>query len=204
MVISFGRRHIFAALSGILGSLALAISFNPSVAAFTASIANSNSAGSGTVSLQETSGATVCNSTDGGSISTNSATCTTINKYGGNLAMVPGQAVTTTVTFTNAGTSPIQNFTLTPGSCTQSTNGTVNGTAIDLCSKLQLTIASGATTVFSGTATSFAASPAISLAAPLAAGGTQSYTFTVTLDSAAGNTYQGLKASQPMTWSASN
>ncbi|MEA5455153.1 hypothetical protein SPF06_10515 [Sinomonas sp. JGH33] len=146
----------------------------------------------------------MCNSTDGGSISTNAATCTTINKYGGNLAMVPSQAVATTATFTNTGTSPIQTFTLTPGSCTQSNNGTANGTATDFCSKLQLTVTSGATTVFSGTAASFAASSAISLATPLAAGATQSYTFTVTLDSAAGNTYQGLKASQPMTWSASS
>jgi hypothetical protein len=79
----------------------------------------------------------------------------------------------------------------------------VSGSATDFCSKLQLQIVSGATTVFSGTADSFSSASAISLV-PLNAGDSQSYTFTVTLNSTADNTYQGLKASQPITWSASS
>lgn len=179
---------------------------SPALAAFTASIENSmNGAGSGTVSLQESlNTTTVCNSTDGGTISTNSATCTNINEYGGSLVMVPGQSVATTVTLTNTGTAPVSIFSLTPGACTQSANGTVNGSATDFCSKLDLTIVSGTASVFSGTATTFAASAPITLTTPLAAGASQTYTVTVTLDSTAGNTYQGLKAVQPMTWTASS
>ncbi|NUP75239.1 MAG: hypothetical protein HOQ07_11420 [Sinomonas sp.] len=200
-------RIAFAALGGVAASALLAVAMSPALAAFTASIANSaNGAGSGTISLQETSGSAVCNSTDGGSISVNSATCTSINKYGGDMTMVPGQSVATSVTLTNTGTSPVSVFTLTPGACTQSANGTVNGSATDFCSKLQLAVVSGTTTLFSGTAEQFAArsSSPVALTVPLAAGASQTYTFTVTLDSAAGNTYQGLKAAQSMTWTASS
>ncbi|MGN6406662.1 hypothetical protein [Sinomonas sp.] len=194
-----------AALWGVFASLVLAGSMSPAVAAFTASITNSaNTAGSGTISLQESSGSSVCSSTDGGGISTNSATCSTINKYGGDLAMLPGDSTATTVTLTNTGSASISAFTLTPGTCTQSANGSVSGRATDFCSKLQLQIVSGASTVFSGTADTFSSAPPISLVTPLNAGDSQSYTFTVTLDSSADNTYQGLKASQPITWSASS
>jgi hypothetical protein len=118
--------------------------------------------------------------------------------------MLPGGSKATTVTLTNTGSASISAFTLTPGTCVQSANGSVSGSATDFCSKLQLQIVSGTTTLFSGTADSFSSSSPISLATPLAAGASQSYTFTVTLASSADNTYQGLKASQPMTWSASS
>ena len=40
----------------------------------------------------------------------------------------------------------------------------------------------------------------ISLATPVAAGEQRSYTFSVSLDTSAGNTYQGQRATQPLVW----
>ena len=50
------------------------------------------------------------------------------------------------------------------------------------------------------TLTAFNTAGAVTLAAPIAPNITVTYVFTVTFDSTAGNTYQGLSASQPMTW----
>ena len=77
------------------------------------------------------------------------------------------------------------------------TVGTTNGTASDLCDKIKVKITTGATTVYDGTAASFTSVQAL---APLAAGVSATYTFAVSLDSSATNSYQGLQASQPLTW----
>jgi hypothetical protein len=187
-------------IAGGVSSLVLALGMSPTFSAFTASILNdTNTAGSGTLTMQETTGATlICNSTDGGSVSTNTATCATINKYGGNLAMVPGQTVSTTINIKNTGTIAASSFSVTPGTCTQATNGTVNGTAVDLCAKINVVVTSGVTPVYTGTAAGF--TTAVALAAPVAPGASVPFTFAVTLASSAGNTYQGLKVSQPITW----
>ena len=149
----------------------LASSMNGSLAAFTASI--TNTAGSGTVIMQEANGGIICNSTDAtGGVSSNSATCATINKYGGNLAMVPNQTVTTSITIKNTGTAPAATFTLNPGVCAQATNGSVNGTALDFCTKVNVKITVGGATpaVYTGTAAALTAP--IALAAPVAPGAT--------------------------------
>lgn len=203
-----GRRvAVPAVIAGGIGSLLLAFSMTPTFSALSAAITNSvDTAGTGTLSMQESIGSSpVCNSTDGGSISTNSATCATINKYGGNLAMVPGQTATTSITIKNTGTVSASSFSLTPSACVQSNNGTVNGSAQDLCSKMNVVISSGSTTVFSGTAAGLNSGGAVNLLSKLsmsgvAAGATVPFTFAVTLDSSAGNTYQGLQISQPLTW----
>lgn len=153
-------------------------------------------------------GSTVCNSTDSGTASTNNATCATINKYGGSAALVPGQTVTTAITIKNTGSVSATAFKLTPAACVQSQSGTVNGTAVDLCSKINLVVKSGTTTVFTGTLTAFNTGGVVDLTAlagigVVAPNTTVPFSFAVTLDAAAGNTYQGLKASQPMTWSFS-
>jgi hypothetical protein len=112
--------------------------------------------------------------------------------------------VSTTVTIKNVGTAPAASFTLAPGTCTQS--GNVTGSATDLCTKLGLVLSQtvGATTTTitpaGSTLTSLASGGALALAAPVAAGTTVSFTFAVTLASSAGNTYQGLAASQPLVW----
>ena len=193
-------------LAGGVSSLVLALGMSPTFSAFTASIQNTvNTAGSGALTMQESDGTFTCNSTDGGSVSTNSATCATINKYGGSMTMTANVPVVTNITVKNTGSVAATTFSLTPGACTQSTNGTANGTAVDLCSKMNILIKSGSTTIFTGTAASLASAGAIDInnkltQASVAASATVPFTFTVTLDTSAGNTYQGLKVSQPMTW----
>ncbi|MFZ6991796.1 hypothetical protein ACO0E1_07860 [Curtobacterium sp. RRHDQ66] len=195
-----------ALIAGIFAAVLLSLSLTGTLSGFAASITNSsNTAASGTLVMQEqnANASVTCLSTDGGSVSTNSATCSTINKFGGSTTMTPGVTVNTPITIKNTGTSAASTFTLTPGAtCTQSANGTQNGTATDLCSKMNLVITSGSTTVFSGTLASFkgAAASAFSMPAAPAAGASVPFNFAVTLDSSAGNTYQGLAASVPMTW----
>ncbi|RAX44185.1 hypothetical protein DQ354_16555 [Arthrobacter sp. AQ5-06] len=204
------RRHFapIVLLAGLVGTVLLSLSLTGTLSGFVASITNSsNTAASGSLVMQEQSTGGVpatCLSTDGGSVSTNSATCSTINKFGGSTVMVPGgPAVTTAITIKNAGSVAARTFTLTPGtSCTQSLNGAQNGTATDLCAKLNVVITSGATTVFTGTAASLAGAPAAAITMPAApaAGVSVPFTIAVTLDTSAGNTYQGLAASLPLTW----
>lgn len=196
---------VVAVAAGVGGTSMLSASVASSNSAFVASINNStNTAASGVLFMREqNSGATVtCLSTDGGTISTNASTCSTINKFGGSTTMVPGSTISTLVNITNMGTVSASTFTLTPGAtCTQSNNGTPNGSAIDLCSKMNVVITSGATNIFTGTLATLANHAAFTLGTPVAAGAVVPFTFAVTLDSTAGNTYQGLAAAMPLTWS---
>lgn len=201
-----------ALLAGVAASAAIALSMTGTLSAFTAAITNStNTAASGTLVMQEKSsdGTVTCTSTDatpvGNTITLNASTCSTINKYGGSTTLVPGASSTTTVKITNIGTVPATGFTLTPTACAQSNNGTVNGAATDFCKKvnfvLKQTIGAGAqTTVVTGNTLFALGTTPITLGAPINPGVTVSYDFTVTLDSSAGNTYQGLAAAQQFTW----
>lgn len=202
------KRGLAAVLIGVAGTgMTVAAMASGTLGAFTASITNNaNTAGTGTLTMQETNsdGSIVCNSTDGGSVNTNAANCSTINKYGGSLTMSPnGAPVSTTINIKNTGSEAASAFTLTPGACTQSNNGTVNGSATDFCSKLLVKIVSGGTTVYNGTAAGLASGGVINLNAPVAAGASVPFTFTTSIDPTAGNTYQGLAASQPLTWTFS-
>ncbi|MCJ1696495.1 hypothetical protein MT349_11960 [Rathayibacter caricis] len=202
------KRVRFAPLviaTSIAAAALLSVSMSGTLSGFVASITNSNNtAASGTLVMEEKSTGTTpvtCLSTDGGTVSTNTATCSTINKFGGSTNMTPGQTVTTAITIKNAGTVAANTFTLTPGAtCAQSTNGTLSGTATDFCSKVKVVITSGTTEIFNGTAATLAGSAAKSLGA-VAAGVSTPFSIAVTLDSAANNTYQGLSASLPLTWS---
>ncbi|MGC0368558.1 hypothetical protein [Microbacterium sp. SLBN-111] len=193
-------------LAGSVASLILALGLSPTVAAFTAQIRNTaDTAATGTLIMQETNAdnTVICNSTDGGSVSTNAATCATINKYGGSVTMVPGQTVSTDIKIKNTGTAAAKAFSLTPGSCTQSNNGSPNGSATNLCATLTLVITQGSTTIYSGSLSGFSAKIDILNkinATSVAAGATIPFTFAVTLPSSAGNTYAGLQVSQPLTW----
>ncbi|RFA13737.1 hypothetical protein B7R21_07845 [Subtercola boreus] len=210
---SKNKRRRFAPVAlgaGVLGAVLLSLSLTGTMSGFVASITNSqNTAATGALVMQEqNSGATVtCLSTDGGSVSTNAATCATINKFGGSSTMTPGNTVTTPITIRNIGSVAATTFTLTSGAtCTQTNSGSLNGTATDLCSKMNIVITSGATTVFSGTLASLAGGTSAKFTMPTApaAGIAVPFSFAVTLDSAAGNTYQGLQASVPLTWSFSS
>ncbi|HQZ00303.1 MAG TPA: hypothetical protein PLQ63_09875 [Propionicimonas sp.] len=209
------RVAIPAVIAGGVSALLLAFSMTPTFAQLTAAIANStNNAGTGTLIMEEknAAGTVTCLSTDGGSVITNSATCATINKYGGDLAMVSGETVTTTITIKNVGTAPAAAFSLTPSPCTQS--GGVTGSATDLCTKTTVTITgtgtAGAKPVYSGTALALGTGGAIDVLAKLLQaqatiepGATVSFTIAVKTGASTtdlGNTYQGLKISQPLSW----
>ena len=216
------RRRRFILLivvAGLVGAAVMSLAMTNTLSAFVASITNSNdTAATGSIVLQETgaTGTAACNSTDGtgGSVSTNAyATCTTFNKYGGNTTMVPSNAAgttntqTTTVNFKNTGSIAASSFTMAFGACTQSTNGASNGSATDFCTKLHVKVVSGATTVQADTTAAALANTTVALPAALipaaSSGTTIPFTFTTYIDSSAGNTYQGLQASQPITWTLS-
>jgi len=214
--VSVRRRRIrttpLALAAGIIGTVVLSLSMTGTLSSFTASITNSaDTAGTGSLVMKEAlvsssvpgtqSGAT-CSSTDGGSGSS-SATCSTINKFGGDTAMTPGgPAATTQITLQNTGTSVVRASALTPGACSQSATAgsATTGTATDLCAKIRVGIStSDGASVFSGTAKELAAKGPIALAAP-SGQATVPYTFVVSLDSSADNSYQSLTASMPLTW----
>ena len=197
--------------AGVVASLALSLATSGTLAGFTAQITNSaNSAATASLVMQEANaaGTVTCNSNDPtpgtNTINTNAATCSTINKYGGSTTMVPGTPVSTTVTIKNTGTAPANTFTLTPGTCSQSNNGAVNGSAVDLCAKINLTltqtVSGSTTTIINNLPLTTVASTVYSLSTPVAAAQTISFNFSVTLLSSVGNTYQGLAASQPLVW----
>ena len=207
-----GKRLRFTPLAlttVLLSAGLLSMSVTGTLSGFAAQITNStNSATTGSLTMQETGpGSTgsqvTCNSTDRGSVATNTAACSTINKFGGSTTMVPGGTpVSTTVTITNTGSVRASSFTLTPGiSCEQT--GNVSGSATDLCSKMNLTITQQgiSSPVFTGTLKSFADGyPTPIEFSGLDKGGSSTFTFSVGLASSADATYQGLTATMPMTW----
>ena len=187
-------------LAGGVSSLVLALGMSPTFSAFTAQITNdTNNASAGTLIMEESttvgSVTTTCKSTDGGSVITNAATCSTINKYGGaNLA--PGGTTTTTVVIKNSGNLTPASFSLTPAGCTQT--GTIAGSAADICTKMTLVLKQDSTQIYSGTLLGFSGAKPLTTVAPAA---TSTFTFQITFgDASLGNTYQGLTANQSLVW----
>ena len=82
----------------------------------------------------------------------------------------------------------------------------VSGSASDMCAKLGVVVSQtvGANTTAvsptGSTLASLATGAPLTLTAPVASGTTITFRFDVTLSSTAGNTYQGLGASQPLVW----
>jgi hypothetical protein len=194
--------------AGGISSLVLALGMSPTFSAFTAQITNNaNNATAGTLIMQETDGTTTCNSNDATPITntlggTNAATCT-IDKFGPNTAMYPGQSFTTTVTIKNTGTVTPTSFTLTPQGCTQ-VLGTPNGGATTACTKFNVKVYLGATATgvplnVAGQQTAATFATALNLTA-LAPGVPQQYTFWIQLDSSADNSFQGITINQPLVW----
>jgi len=148
-----------------------------------------------------------CRSSDGAS---NSATCSTINKYGGTSSpLVPGGSQATDVTFTNLGAADASSFVLTPGTCASSPS-TGTPTPNNLCTT-DLTVAiscSGGSTYAAGSAWTdlvrgagpAGTIPTLTHAAGLAAGASATCRFTVALPSGASVLDQGVTVSQPLTW----
>jgi hypothetical protein len=194
-----------AMVAGLAGTVAIALSMSGSLSGLVATITNStNTAASAAIAISETSGGSTCNSYD------TTATCSTINKYGGTTTpLVPGGSQTVTVQFANTGNVAVSTSTLTPGTCVATSTGSVgsttpttpNTTSGNLCSVLNIAVYKGATAtgtaLYNGSAASFGS--AVTLSA-LAAGANQSYTFVASLPSSATTAVQGQQISQPLTW----
>lgn len=201
------QNRVGLVIFGSIASLMVAFTLTPAFAGIVASIQNSlNTAKTGTLTMEEKSGSHTCNSFDGAGATTNVATCSTINKYGGGV-LIPGAAPTETdLTIKNTGTIPATTFTLNPGSCSQSAApgaSTFTGSANDLCSKVKVKIVSGSKVIYDGTAAGF--NSEINLLEKLTkaninASETISFKVSVQLDSSANASYQALQISQPMTW----
>jgi hypothetical protein len=200
------RRTTAAAIgAGVLGSSAIALSMGASLSGLVATITNTtNTASTAALAISETSGGATCNSYD------TTATCSTINKYGGTATpLVPGGSQTVAVTFTNNGTVAVTSASLTPGTCVATATAAVgaqtpttpNTTAGNLCSVLNVKVYQGnvatGTVVYNGSPSGFTAAQTIG---NLAAGASQVYTFVVSLPSTATSAVQGQQVSQPLTW----
>ena len=198
-------------LSGCVSSLVLLLGMTPTLGAFGASISGAvNSAGTGTVVMQETdsSGSVICLSTDGGGVWSNDAICSAMNRYGGDLGMHPGDSAVVVTYIRNIGTIAASSFSLAPGVCVQSATGTLSGSATDFCSKIAVSITSGSTTIVNGTAATLGSVGAIDVLSRLGLARVQpglqtTFTVTTTMDPTVDNSYQGLRVSQPMTWTFS-
>jgi len=206
------RRRRFAPLVW-LGSLTalvvLALGVNGTLSSWTtAIITNSNNtagAASSTVVLQETGpdgtgGTATCTTS---AAANNTATCATINKYGGNTALVPGGSSSVSVTFTNTGSTTASTFTLTPMACAN--GGTPVGS---LCANGDLTVAiscPGASTPLNlpGLSPTALTSGGPYQLGSLAAGASVTCTFTTTLLSTAPASDAGAGISQPLQWTLS-
>ena len=188
-------------LAGGVSSLVLALGMSPTFSAFTASITNSlNTANAGTLIMSETGNGKTCLSTDGtgNSVALNTASCATINKYGGLSSMKPGDSITTTIVIANTGTVDAGTFGLTPATCVSTGGGTGAG---DLCKQLKVTMTQDGTAVFSNVAPKDLVATGFTT---VKAGKNTSIDITVSFPSTGSNvtdnTFQGTQASQPLTW----
>ena len=221
------RRRLAAVPTGALvaagvGSVLIAGSSVAVISGFTASITNSvNTVGSGALIMTESSGANTCVSS-GSTVTSNTATCSTINKYGGSTSAVPGTPISTTVTITDSGTHRGQRLHADRRqSAAQSNNGAFNGTDASFCGKVDVTIqesgktacvfpasastACPATPTSAGTLASLSGSSPALTPVTVAAGASRTFVITVMLDNAAAtNADQGLLASQTLTWAFSS
>ena len=198
-------------LAGGVSSLVLALGMSPTFSAFTAQITNGvNTATAGTLIMTETpQTGTPCNSNDAtpadNTLGGNNAAACTINLFGPNTPLYPGQTLNTTVTIQNSGTITPTSFTLTPGTCVATagtpTGGAPLGTA---CGKFNVKVYLGSSTttllnvgIGQQTASGFTTFLDLTTLAP---GGTQQYTISLQLDSSANNSFQGINITQPLVW----
>lgn len=213
------RRAGLLALSGALAAVLLTLAVTGTLSSWTAAIIGNddNTADSaGAVVLEESGpGGVTCTTA---SSATNTATCSSINKYGdagaaatGATALQPGDTVSTTVTLTNTGPSDAATFTLTPGTCASvyhsgSRQGQTPLAADDLCSQLSVgaECVAGATSVLSVAPVALASfTGARTITGGLASGDAVDCTFTVALASGSGARFSGQRVEQDLTWQIS-
>lgn len=155
------------------------------------------------VSLEESSGGVVC--VDTAASATNTATCSTINKYGGTTTpLAPGQSQTVTVSLKNTGTGNGA-LTLDADACTSSAVAGSSGaepTAYPLCSQLRVALSctNPVTSFAAVTPATFAAETGPRVIAALGPNAATQCTFTVTLTATSPAGYASQVASQVLRW----
>lgn len=149
--------------------------------AYSAQITNSgNTAGSGGLTMSESElvngQPTKTHNTAEGE--NNTISVSDINKYGGNMKMVPGDSKTTTVQFKNTGSVDATAFTLNFGDCTVTGQDAGENS---LCDALQVTVKTGGTTLTENTTPTALAGKTFTIDSPMAVGATKDFDITVTL-----------------------
>ncbi|MDV2421671.1 hypothetical protein [Corynebacterium tuberculostearicum] len=149
--------------------------------AYTAQITNDgNTAGTGKLTMSESEivdgQPTKTKDTAGGK--NNTISVSDINKYGGNMKMVPGDSKTTTVQFKNTGSVDASAFTLNFGNC--AVTGQDAGEK-SLCDALKVTVKSGGATLADNQTPTALAGKTFNIDAPMAVGATKNFDITVTL-----------------------
>src|SRR5690349_8760007 len=111
--------------SGAIAAAVLVLGVSGTLSSWTSAlITNDNNSAGATaqyLALVETDNVNTCDTTT--SPNNTISACSSINKYGGNSTMSPGDSEVVDVTFTNPGTADGNTFSYTPRSCTP-TNGT--------------------------------------------------------------------------------
>jgi len=205
-------RRLILWVAGALAAGVLSLGVSGTLSSWTSAIidnTSNNVATAQAVILKEALGATTCYSSD--APTTNSSTCSTINKYGGTaVPLSPGTSQTVDVTFSDVGSSPASSFMLSPGSCT-STPSTGTPTPTNLCTasgELNLTInCSNGTSYVAGSKWSdltYTGAPGsagtLTHTAVLAVASSWTCEFVVSLPGTASVLDQGLTVAQSLTW----
>lgn len=172
--------------------------------AYSAQITNSgNTAGSGGLTMSESQivdgqPTNTHNTAEG---ENNTISVSDINKYGGNLKMVPGDTQTTTVQFKNTGSVDASAFTLNFGNCTVTGQDAGENS---LCDVLQVTVQTGGTTLTENTTPTALAGQSFDIAEPMAVGATKNFDITVTLPKGTTDTsIMDQQISQNLVWTLS-
>lgn len=208
-----GRRRKAALWgSGVFAAVVLVLGVNGTLSSWTSALItnNNNSAGATAsyLALVETDGSHTCDTTT--SANNTDSTCSTINKYGGNSSMSPGDSVAVDVTFTNPGTGAGNTFSYAPGTCAP-TNGTGG---VNLCTQgdLSVTVSCSTGATYDGSALitalgqsgapgalvtkSWTSAPALASASATAV----TCRFTTTLSATSPPVDSGSQVAQPITW----
>ncbi|MCX6395241.1 MAG: hypothetical protein NTV23_02000 [Propionibacteriales bacterium] len=207
------RRTLALWGSGAAAALVLVLGVNGTLSSWTSAVITNddNTAGATAtyLALVETDGVSTCDTTS--SQNNTDSACSTINKYGGNGSMSPGDDEVVDVTFSNPGTAVGNTFSYLPGTCTP-TNGTGG---IDLCVDGDLTVSVSCSTGATYNAGALVAALGQSAVAPgslvgkswtsapaLAAASASAITcrFTTLLAANSPPVDSGSQVAQPVTW----
>ncbi|MDK8470651.1 hypothetical protein ACUY26_03170 [Corynebacterium segmentosum] len=172
--------------------------------AYSAQITNDgNTAGTGKLTMSESEivDGQPTKTQDTASGNNNTIAVSDINKYGGNMKMVPGDSQTTTVQFKNTGSVDASAFTLNFGDCTATGK---NESANSLCDALQVTVTSGDQTLANQQSPSALSGQTINIESPMKVDATKDFEITVTLPEGTTDTsLMGQQISQNLVWTLS-